>query len=214
MAQIKKNAPHKNTLPDMQFEGQYAGPVCGVDEAGRGPLAGPVVAAAVILDPKTIPAGLNDSKKLSHLRREALLEELKQCAQIGIGIAEPHEIDRINILAATLAAMRRAVDALPGLPNVALIDGNRDPGLLCQTQTIVKGDAKSLSIAAASIVAKVTRDNIMAEADVRFPGYGLAGHKGYPTAAHRTAIADIGPCAIHRFSFGPVRAMLNRETQT
>ena len=192
----------------MQYEGHYTGLVCGVDEAGRGPLAGPVVAAAVILDPDNYPAGLNDSKKLSHARREALLAELIGCAHIGVGIAEPEEIDRNNILAATLTAMRRAVEALPVTPTAALIDGNRDPGLTCQTETIVKGDAKSLSIAAASIVAKVTRDRIMAEANLRFPRYGFAGHKGYPTAAHREAVARLGPCPVHRFSFGPVRAAI------
>jgi len=198
----------KNTPPDMQYEGQYTGLVCGVDEAGRGPLAGPVVAAAVILRPDIYPAGLNDSKKLTHRKREALFAQLINCAQIGVGIAEPEEIDRINILAASLIAMRRAVEALPLIPDAALIDGNRDPGLSCVTETIVKGDAKSLSIAAASIVAKVTRDRIMAEADIRFPGYGFAGHKGYPTAAHRAAVAHIGPCAVHRISFAPVKAFL------
>lgn len=191
--------------PDFSFERQCCGPVCGVDEAGRGPLAGPVVAAAVILTPARIPEGLNDSKALSSKQRELLLNAIEKNAQIGIGIAEPEEIDRINILGATLAAMRRAVLALPLSPNTALIDGNKLPNLPCEAQAIVKGDSRSLSIAAASIVAKVTRDRLMVEADARYPGYGLAGHKGYPTKAHMEAVRDLGPSPIHRFSFKPVR---------
>ena len=191
--------------PDFSFERQCCGPVCGVDEAGRGPLAGPVVAAAVILTPARIPEGLNDSKALSSKQRELLLNAIEKNAQIGIGIAEPEEIDRINILGATLAAMRRAVLALPLSPNTALIDGNKLPDLPCEAQAIVKGDSRSLSIAAASIIAKVTRDRLMVEADARYPGYGLAGHKGYPTKAHMEAVRDLGPSPIHRFSFKPVR---------
>ena len=191
--------------PDFSFERQCYGPVCGVDEAGRGPLAGPVVAAAVILTPARIPEGLNDSKALSSKQRELLLNMIEKNAQIGIGIAEPEEIDRMNILGATLIAMRRAVLALPKLPDMALIDGNKLPDLPCEAQAIVKGDSRSLSIAAASIVAKVTRDRLMVEADSRYPGYGLAGHKGYPTKAHMEAVKQIGPLPIHRFSFKPVR---------
>jgi len=191
--------------PDFSFERQCYGPVCGVDEAGRGPLAGPVVAAAVILTPARIPEGLNDSKALSSKQRELLLNMIEKNAQIGIGIAEPEEIDRLNILGATLIAMRRAVLALPKFPDMALIDGNKLPDLPCEAQAIVKGDSRSLSIAAASIVAKVTRDRLMVEADSRYPGYGLAGHKGYPTKAHMEAVKQIGPSPIHRFSFKPVR---------
>ena len=191
--------------PDFSFERQCYGPVCGVDEAGRGPLAGPVVAAAVILTPARIPEGLNDSKALSSKQRELLLNMIEKNAQIGIGIAEPEEIDRINILGASLIAMRRAVLALPQLPDMALIDGNKLPDLPCEAQAIVKGDSRSLSIAAASIVAKVTRDRLMVEAESRYPGYGLAGHKGYPTKAHMEAVKQIGPSPIHRFSFKPVR---------
>jgi len=191
--------------PDFSFERQCYGPVCGVDEAGRGPLAGPVVAAAVILTPARIPEGLNDSKALSSKQRELLLNMIEKNAQIGIGIAEPEEIDRMNILGATLIAMRRAVLALPKLPDMALIDGNKLPDLPCEAQAIVKGDSRSLSIAAASIVAKVTRDRLMVEAESRYPGYGLAGHKGYPTKAHMEAVKQIGPSPIHRFSFKPVR---------
>ncbi len=198
-------------VPDWTFEARYPGPVCGVDEAGRGPLAGPVVAAAIILAPDAIPEGLNDSKALSQGTREHLLNRLIDLtkfhkAWIGIGIAEPEEIDRINILGASLIAMRRAILALPHSPTAALIDGNKAPEELpCPSETIVKGDSKSLSIAAASIIAKQTRDALMAEAEQRFPGYGFAQHKGYPTAAHRSAIAQLGPCPIHRRSFSPIR---------
>ena len=191
--------------PDFSFERQCYGPVCGVDEAGRGPLAGPVVAAAVILTPARIPEGLNDSKALSSKQRELLLNMIEKNAQIGIGIAEPEEIDRLNILGATLIAMRRAVLALPKLPDMALIDGNKLPDLPCEAQAIVKGDSRSLSIAAASIVAKVTRDRLMVEAESRYPGYGLAGHKGYPTKAHMEAVNTLGASPIHRRSFKPVR---------
>ena len=193
--------------PDLFFERQCCGPVCGVDEAGRGPLAGPVVAAAVILAPDKIPEGLNDSKVLSQTRRELLLNELAKNAQIGIGIAEPEEIDRTNILGASLIAMRRAVLALPCLPDTALIDGNRLPDLPCEAEYVIKGDARSLSIAAASIVAKVTRDKLMIEADTRYPGYGFAQHKGYATELHRGQIAKLGPCPIHRRSFAPIKLL-------
>lgn len=189
-------------------------PVCGVDEAGRGPLAGPVVAAAVILNPESIPDGLNDSKALSEIRRELLLNILtsRKDIFIGIGISEPEEIDRLNILHASMTAMRRAVMNLPVLPHMALIDGNRlPPDLPCEGQAIVKGDARSLSIAAASIVAKVTRDRLMKEADRRFPGYGLAGHKGYPTKAHKEALLQLGASSIHRRSFKPVAEAFERS---
>jgi len=193
------------STPDFSYERQHIGTICGVDEAGRGPLAGPVVAAAVILTPGAIPEGLNDSKTLSEIRRELLLNKIRKFAKIGIGLAEPEEIDRINILGASLIAMRRAVLALPELPDVALIDGNKRPDLPCQAQAIVKGDSKSLSIAAASIVAKVTRDRLMGEAEIRYPGYGLEQHKGYPTTSHLEAVKRLGPCPIHRFSFKPVK---------
>ena len=191
-------------LPDWSFESRFSGPVCGVDEAGRGPLAGPVVAAAVILDPQNLPNGLNDSKKLSHTRREALFEVIMANAAVGLGIAEPEEIDRINILGASLTAMQRAIDNLPLKAVTALIDGNKLPPLDIPAEAIVKGDSKSLSIAAASIIAKVTRDRLMVLADQRFPGFGFAGHKGYPSAAHRDYVAEHGPCPIHRFSYAPV----------
>ena len=195
-------------MPDLSFERRLPGLVAGVDEAGRGPLAGPVVAAAVILPHQNWPSGLNDSKALSASARERLLNILRKCAQIGIGISEPEEIDRLNILGGTMIAMQRAVAALPIPPDAVIIDGNRAPQLPMTAQTIVKGDALSLSIAAASIVAKVTRDNIMKRADSRFAGYNLSQHKGYPTKAHRDAVAALGPSPIHRLSFAPCKAAL------
>ncbi len=195
-------------MPDFTFERQLPGLVAGVDEAGRGPLAGPVVAAAVILPRQNWPDGLNDSKALSPSARERLLNMLRKCAQIGIGISEPEEIDRLNILGGTMIAMQRAVAALPAAPDSVLIDGNRAPQFPMLAKTLVKGDALSLSVAAASIVAKVTRDQLMRQADSRFTGYNLSQHKGYPTAAHRAAVADIGPSPIHRLSFAPCKAAL------
>ena len=194
-------------MPDFSYETQAGASrgriICGVDEAGRGPLSGPVVAAAVIVDPENIPSGLNDSKVLSHSTRERLLNILVQNAKIGIGISEPGEIDRINILWASMTAMRRAIENLNISVDCALIDGNRvPPNLKCEAHAIVKGDAKSLSIAAASIIAKVTRDRLMKEADSRFPGYGWAGHKGYPTKTHRKAVETLGRSPIHRWTFG------------
>lgn len=182
--------------------------ICGIDEAGRGPWAGPVVAAAVILDPTAIPHGLNDSKKLSHEKREALFDPILQSAHVGVGIVSAAEIDAINILQATYLAMQRAVATLPVQPQFAFIDGNRSPSLLCKVQTIVGGDAKSLSIAAASIIAKVTRDRLMVALDAEFPGYGFAIHKGYGTAKHASALARLGPCIEHRKSFKPIAALL------
>ena len=181
--------------------------VCGIDEAGRGPWAGPVVAAAVVLDPGDIPAGLDDSKKLTDAQREALMEPILRTARVGIGIAEAEQIDRDNILQATLWAMARALDAIGGA-DLALIDGNRAPLLPCPAKTIVKGDSRSLSIAAASIVAKVTRDRIMAGHDATYPLYGFARHKGYGTAFHRQALLRHGPTPLHRRSFAPIKALL------
>lgn len=182
--------------------------VCGVDEAGRGPWAGPVVAAAVILDPANIPSGLNDSKKLTESRREALFDPIIRAAEVGVGIVGAARIDELNILKATYAAMAEAVAALTRPPAIALIDGNRAPPLTCRCVTIVGGDAKSLSIAAASIIAKVTRDRLMHNLDRQYPDYGFAAHKGYGTAAHATALQRLGPCPEHRKSFAPIRALL------
>lgn len=191
--------------PDFSLEARLGGHVAGLDEAGRGPLAGPVVAAAVILNPDNIPDGLNDSKLLSQTRREQILNAIYETCHIGIGIAQSEEIDRLNILWASMTAMQRAFVALPVIPDAALIDGNRCPDLPVPAHAVVKGDRKCLSIAAASIVAKVTRDRLMKDADARYPGYGLAGHKGYPTAAHRAALITLGPSPIHRYSYKPVQ---------
>lgn len=184
-------------------------PVCGIDEAGRGPWAGPVVAAAVILDPGAIPPGLDDSKTLAPARREALFDAIRQTSRVGIAIADVARIDSSNILGATLWAMAEAVTSLNGVA-FALVDGNRAPVLACPAETIVGGDGRSLSIAAASIVAKVTRDRIMTGLDRKFPHYGFARHKGYGTAAHMAALAHHGPCPEHRRSFAPIAALLAR----
>jgi ribonuclease HII len=184
--------------------------ICGIDEAGRGPWAGPVVASAVILDPKNIPSGLNDSKKLNEAKREVLFEPIMQSSHVGIGIVSAAEIDEINILQATFLAMQRAFDQLENKPDLALIDGNKSPKLNCKTQTIIGGDAKSLSIAAASIIAKVTRDRIMHQHHETYPHYGFAHHKGYGTSAHAAALAIHGPCAEHRKSFKLIALILAR----
>ena len=184
-----------------------AGLVCGVDEAGRGPLAGPVVAAAVILDPNRPVIGLADSKALTEKRRKALGAEIFRTCHVAVGISEPEEIDRLNVLHATMAAMARAVRSLPVAPEHALIDGNRIPGALpCSAEALVRGDALEPCISAASIVAKTMRDALMTAADARYPGYGFASHKGYPAPVHREALMRLGPCPIHRRSFAPVRA--------
>ncbi|MDP6953515.1 MAG: ribonuclease HII [Alphaproteobacteria bacterium] len=196
-------------MPDYSMEKAARGPVCGVDEVGRGPLAGPVVAAAVILDPAHIPAGLDDSKKLKPARREALVKDLIAFADIGIGAASAREIERLNILGATMLAMRRAVLALPRTPACALVDGNRAPDLPCRVETVVKGDGRSLSIAAASIIAKVTRDRAMHALHHRYPAYGWDSNAGYPAPAHLSALKRHGPCPHHRRSFAPVRLAQN-----
>jgi ribonuclease HII len=202
------------TTPNFSFESaalnQGHSIICGIDEAGRGPWAGPVVASAVILDPKNIPHGLNDSKKLNEAKREALFDPIMCLSKVGIGIVSAAEIDEINILQATFLAMQRAFDQLEIKPHLALIDGNKSPKLNCKTQTIIGGDAKSLSIAAASIIAKVTRDRIMHQLDQTYPHYGFIRHKGYGTAAHAAALAIHGPCAEHRKSFKPIALILAR----
>ncbi|MCB1801420.1 MAG: ribonuclease HII [Gammaproteobacteria bacterium] len=180
--------------------------ICGVDEVGRGPLAGPVVAAAVILDPARPIDGLNDSKKLTEKRREQLFELIcERSLAWSLGRAEVEEIDRINILQASLLAMQRAVRGLATPPTHALVDGNRLPDLPCSARAIVGGDASEACISAASIVAKVARDREMVALDARYPGYGLARHKGYPTKVHLQALEALGVSEIHRRSFGPVR---------
>jgi ribonuclease HII len=187
------------------------GPVAGIDEAGRGPWAGPVVAAAVILDPGRIPDGINDSKALEPEDREAIYARLVQVADIGVGIADVRRIDRDNILNATMWAMAQAVRKLQSKPRLALIDGNRAPDLRCTTRTVVGGDAKCLSIAAASIVAKVTRDRMMVALGQELPNYGFERHKGYGTPEHQTAIGRHGVTPHHRRSFRPVQMALGLE---
>ena len=211
----RKRTNRKNrTRPDFSFEqaklGEGFGLVAGVDEAGRGPWAGPVVAGAVILDPANIPAGLNDSKKLGEKARQILFEQICNSAKVGIGIISEREIDDINILQASLKAMSVAIANLPVVPDFALIDGNRSPDLAIANQTIKQGDGRSLSVAAASIIAKVTRDRIMIELDEKFPHYGFARHKGYGTRAHAQALGEHGPCEHHRKSFAPIRALLSQ----
>ena len=189
--------------------------VAGVDEGGRGPLCGPVVTAAVILDPLRPIHWLNDSKKLSEARREVLFDEIQEKALAWcIARAEVEEIDRLNILHATMLAMQRAVEGLSVLPRLALIDGNRCPVLSVPSAAVVQGDASVPAIAAASILAKVSRDREMQALDLVYPGYGLAGHKGYPTPAHLQALESLGPTPIHRRSFAPVRVLLERAALT
>ncbi|WP_072394952.1 ribonuclease HII [Hyphomicrobium sp. CS1GBMeth3] len=185
------------------------GPIAGVDEAGRGPWAGPVVAAAVVLDPNRIPDGINDSKALDADAREVLFKRITKTAlAIGVGIGDVDRIERDNILAATLWSMAEAVGRLSCKPRLVIIDGNRAPRLKCEARTIVKGDAKCLSIAAASIIAKVTRDRMMIELSREFPGYGFERHKGYGTPEHREALIRLGLSVHHRKSWKPVQLAL------
>ena len=188
--------------------------IAGVDEAGRGPLAGPVTAAAVILDPARPIAGLADSKKLSPARRERLAEEIRaKSLAWALGRADIAEIDRLNILQAALLAMQRAVAALSVAPDKVLVDGNRCPKLVCPCAAIVKGDASVPAISAASILAKVARDAELRELHDRYPQYDFTRHKGYPTAAHLDALRRHGPCPEHRRSFAPVAALLQTVTE-
>lgn len=187
-----------------------AGPVCGVDEAGRGPWAGPVSAAAVILNPDDAPDGLDDSKALTARRREALEVEIKaRAAAWAVGFASVEEIAELNILHATGLAMCRAIEGLGVRPAVALVDGAYAFKLPCEVKTVVGGDGLSLSIAAASILAKTARDRLMVEMDALYPGYGFAGHKGYNAPLHQEALRTLGPCPIHRRGWAPIRALLN-----
>jgi ribonuclease HII len=188
------------------------GLVAGVDEAGRGPLAGPVVAAAVILDDLKPIRGLADSKALTALRRERLFDEIRARALCcSVAQASVEEIDRLNILQATLLAMRRAVEGLRLLPHRVVVDGNRAPALPMPVQAVVKGDARVAVVSAASILAKVARDRLCDDLHQRFPHYGFDGHKGYPTPAHLAALREHGPCPEHRRSYAPVRACLGEE---
>ena len=196
--------------PTMSLEKAFLdGHVCGVDEAGRGPWAGPVSAAAVILHPRKIPKGLDDSKKLSAKTRESLEVEIKSKALAwGVGFASVEEIAELNILHATGLAMCRAIEAMAVQPTYALVDGNYPFKLPCHVKTVVGGDAKSKSIAAASILAKVARDRLMIEMDEVYPGYGFAGHKGYRAPIHAKALLELGPCELHRRAWGPVKLAL------
>jgi ribonuclease HII len=189
----------------LRFQG---GPIAGIDEAGRAPWAGPVVAAAVVLDPSNIPPGIADSKALDAAARERAFAAIVATANVGVGIADVDRIDDTNILNATLWAMSAAVHQLAPAPRLALIDGNRLPRLDCEARAIVKGDATCLSIAAASIVAKVTRDRIMIALGKAYPGYGFERHKGYGTPEHQAAIRRLGVTAHHRRSFRPIRLAL------
>tara|TARA_Y100000310_G_scaffold324520_1_gene386462 strand:- start:511 stop:1119 length:609 start_codon:yes stop_codon:yes gene_type:complete len=199
--------PELEPFVSLQYEGVL---VAGADEAGRGPLAGDVVAAAVILNPENPVVGLNDSKKLSEKKREALFEEIRNKAlAYSVARASVAEIDEINILHASMLAMKRAIDSLPIAAEHALIDGNRIPKKLpCPAEAVVKGDARHAAIAAASILAKVTRDREIVALDEQYPKYGFAKHKGYPTALHLAAIQEHGVCDIHRRSFGPVKRII------
>lgn len=190
---------------ELSLEG---GPIAGIDEAGRGPWAGPVVAAAVILDPAKLPPGIDDSKALDEDGRETVYRRIIDSADVGVGIADVARIDRDNILNATLWAMGEALSQLKVAPRLALVDGNKAPRLPCETRTIVKGDAKCLSIAAASIIAKVTRDRMMTALARDYPGYGFERHKGYGTPEHKAALERLGVTPIHRRSFKPVQLAL------
>lgn len=187
------------------------GPIAGVDEAGRGPWAGPVVAAAVILRPECIPHGLNDSKVMDSQARDVAFDQIMACAEVGIGIADVARIDRDNILQATLYAMTQAISSLPQTPGLVLVDGNRLPQLTCPARAIVKGDAKCVSIAAASIIAKVTRDRLMIALSRLHPGYGFERHKGYGVPEHKVALAKLGVSPHHRRTFKPIQLLLGLE---
>jgi len=188
--------------------------LCGIDEAGRGPLAGPVVAAAVMLPTRGRPKGLNDSKQLTSEAREDLATRIKAVGVVGVGIASVEEIDTLNILRATHVAMRRAFDALAAPAVAALVDGNMAPDLPCPVECIVDGDAHVALISAASIIAKVERDRMMNELCARHPGYGFSKHKGYGTPEHLDALRRLGPCPVHRISFKPVRLALTAPRQS
>jgi ribonuclease HII len=198
--------------PDLSIEASLKrSRIAGIDEAGRGPWAGPVVAAAVVLPRGNIPEGLNDSKLLTPRQRSRLYEEILACADVGIGMADEKEIARNNVLGATFHAMQRALASLRRPPHAAIIDGPHAPALPCHTHPVVKGDQRSLSIAAASIVAKVTRDTLMIELSGRFPGYGWERNKGYGSPEHAEGITRLGISPHHRLSFKPVQALLSRN---
>lgn len=195
---------------ELEARATWNGHVCGVDEAGRGPWAGPVSAAAVILNPDDLPPGIDDSKALTEKRRAALEPLIKSRALAwGVGFASVEEIDELNILHATGLAMHRAVEALAHPPVHALVDGNYRFKLPCTVTPVVTGDSRSLSIAAASILAKTARDRLMVEMDATYPGYGFASHKGYNAPIHQKALQTLGPCPEHRRSWAPIKALLD-----
>ena len=201
-------------IPSLSLETDLSravgGPVCGVDEAGRGPWAGPVSAAAVILNPDDLPPGIDDSKALTEKRRFEMEPVIKVRALAwGVGFASVEEIAELNILHATGLAMCRAIEAMSVQPVAALVDGNYRFKLPCDVQTVIKGDSLSLSIAAASILAKTARDRLMIDLDTQYPGYGFAGHKGYNAPVHSEALRTLGPCPAHRRSWAPIRALLD-----
>ena len=204
------DAPPMRAMPDLSLEASLPPPVAGIDEAGRGPWAGPVVAAAVILPADRAPDGIDDSKRLSRERRAELCARIRAAATVGVGKAGVGEIDALNVLQATMLAMRRAVEALATPPSCALVDGNRLPVLACPARAIVGGDSRSLSIAAASIVAKETRDRIMRRLARLHPGYGWERNAGYGTREHARALDALGPTPHHRRSFRPVREAISR----
>jgi len=208
-ASAKTDRPFPTLMLELEARAAWNGHVCGVDEAGRGPWAGPVSAAAVILNPDDLPPGIDDSKALTEKRRAALEPEIKARALAwGVGFASVEEIDQLNILHATGLAMRRAVEALAHTPVHALVDGNYRFKLPCAVTPVVKGDSRSLSIAAASILAKTARDRLMIEMDTTYPGYGFASHKGYNAPIHQKALKTLGPCPAHRRSWAPIKALL------
>lgn len=201
-------------IPSLSLETDLVravgGLVCGVDEAGRGPWAGPVSAAAVILNPDDLPPGIDDSKALTEKRRFELEPAIKARALAwGVGFASVEEIAELNILHATGLAMCRAIEAMSVQPVAALVDGNYRFKLPCDVQTVIKGDSLSLSIAAASILAKTARDRLMIDLDTQYPGYGFAGHKGYNAPIHSEALRTLGPCPAHRRSWAPIKALLD-----
>jgi ribonuclease HII len=199
--------------PSFAHEALWPAPVCGVDEAGRGPLAGPVCAGAVIFSPGRAPHGVDDSKRLAAGERARLERAIKDAALAwSVGFASVEEIAELNILQATGLAMRRAVQALGIAPRLALVDGNYAFSLPCEVRTLVGGDALSVSIAAASILAKTARDRLMADLDAVYPGYGFSTHKGYGAPSHLEALRRLGPCPAHRRGFAPVRALIEGET--
>ncbi|VTO17667.1 ribonuclease HII [Brevundimonas vancanneytii] len=209
-AAAKTDRPFPTLVLELEARATWNGHVCGVDEAGRGPWAGPVSAAAVILNPDDLPPGIDDSKALTEKRRAALEPLIKSRALAwGVGFASVEEIDELNILHATGLAIRRAVEALAHAPVHALVDGNYRFKLPCAVTPVVKGDSRSLSIAAASILAKTARDRLMIEMDATYPGYGFASHKGYNAPIHQKALQTLGPCPEHRRSWAPIKALLD-----